>query len=91
MVRQQLRAELLSDARVVVIFWQNRSLPSESYSRPLQHFMGSSMALAALLLLLNAVPLGLTGGPAAYIFAVLLLLVISGALFMRLVLLPLRE
>jgi len=76
---------------VVFIFRQNRSLPSESYSRPLQHFMRSSVALAALLLLLNAVPLGLTGGPAAYIFAVVLLLVLSVALLTLLENLPLRE
>jgi hypothetical protein len=76
---------------VILISRQNRSLPSASYSRPLSHFMRTSMALAALLLLLNAFELGLSGGPAVYIFSVMLMLTISGALFMRLVLLPLGE
>jgi hypothetical protein len=49
------------------------------------------MALAALLLFLNSLALGLSGGPAVYIFAVLLMLVIAGAMFMRLVLAPLAE
>ncbi len=76
---------------VIVVYRRNRSLPSASYSRALSFFMRASMAVAALLLLLNAFALGLSGGPAVYIFAVVLLLAISGVLFMRLVLLPLRE
>jgi hypothetical protein len=76
---------------VFVIFGQNRSLPADSYSRPLSHLMSGSMALVAFLLVLNAFSLGLTGGPAVYILAVALLLLQAGALFMRLVLLPLTE
>ena len=76
---------------VIAVSRQNRSLPSASYSRALSLFIRASMAVAALLLLLNAFALGLSGGPAVYIFAVVLLLAISGVLFMRLVLLPLRE
>jgi hypothetical protein len=76
---------------VVVIFGQIRSLPSGSYSRPGSHLMRGSLALVAFLLVLNAFSLGFTGGPAIYILAVALLLVMAGVLFIRMVILPLTE
>ena len=76
---------------VVVIFGKIRSLPSGSYSRPGFHLMRGSLALVAFLLVLNAFSLGFTGGPAIYILAVALLLVVAGVLFIRMVILPLTE
>lgn len=62
-----------------------RSLPASSFSQFLTWFMLASQALAGLGLLLNAFAILLPGGPAAYIFAVVLMLTNSGVLFMRLV------
>jgi len=76
---------------VFVVFRRNRLLLAESYSLRLNRAMIASMAIAALLLQMNAFSLGLTVGPAAYIFAVVLVLVQAGVLFMRLVMLPLAE
>ncbi len=74
-----------------VVSRRNRLLTAESYSLHLNRAMSASMAIAALLLLMSAFSLGLTVGPAVYIFAVLMLLVQAGVLFMRLVALPLEE
>jgi hypothetical protein len=76
---------------VVVVFGQIRSLPSGSYSRPGSHLMRGSLALVAFLLVLNTFSLGFTGGPAIYILAVALLLVLAGVVFVRMVILPLTE
>jgi hypothetical protein len=76
---------------VVVVFGRLRSLPSDSFSRPGSHLMRGSLVLVAFLLVLNAFSLGLTSGPAIYIFAVALLLVLAGVLFWRMVTLPLTE
>ena len=84
----------LACSSVAAVYFVSRlilSLPSSSFSRALALFMLASLALAALLLLLNAFAILLPGGPAAYIFTVLLMLVFSGVLFMRLVVLPLEE
>ena len=76
---------------VVVVFGRIRSLPSGSYSRPGFHLMRGSLALMAFLLVLNTFSLGFTGGPAIYILAVALLLVLAGVAFVRMVILPLEE
>jgi hypothetical protein len=76
---------------VVVVFGRVLSLPSGSYNRPGSHLMRGSLALVAFLLVLNTFSLGFTGGPAIYILAVALLLVLAGVVFVRMVILPLTE
>ena len=76
---------------VVVVFGRVLSLPSGSYNRPGAHLMRGSLALVAFLLVLNTFSLGFTGGPAIYILAVALMLVLAGVAFVRMVLLPLTE
>lgn len=65
----------------------SRSLPASSFSRSLMNVYLGCLALMASALLLNGFPTLLPGGPAAYIFALPLSLVLSGVLFMRLVVL----
>jgi hypothetical protein len=76
---------------VVVLGRRILSLPSDSYSRPLSHLMRGSLALVAFLLVLNTFSLGFAGGPAVYILAVALMLVLAGVAFVRMVILPLTE
>ena len=75
----------------VVVFGRINSLPSGSYNRSGFHLMRGSVALVAFLLMLNTFSLGFTGGPAIYILAVALLLVLAGVLFVRMVILPLTK
>ena len=62
-----------------------RSLPESSFSRPLARGMFLSQGLAVLLLVLSAIDILVPTGPAAFVYAIVLMLTQSGILFARLV------